>query len=99
LQGVPAVAAFLKILRRPKMINSGKYKIENNQIINIATGVAIPADEPVFILRARDCIAQLAIDEYRSLCENKEHDHSVGESQREFDQWQEANIDKVKEPD
>ncbi len=81
------------------MINSGKYKIENNQIVNIATGVAIPDDEPVFILRAKDTNSYLALDNYLQLCENGEQQKSIDALIDIFDKWQKANPDKVKEPD
>ncbi|HAL45497.1 MAG: hypothetical protein A2Y12_08805 [Planctomycetes bacterium GWF2_42_9] len=80
-------------------INSDKYKIENNQIINIKTGVAIPDNEPVFILRAKDTNALSAIGEYYGICDNVEHSAAVGAVFRKFADWQDSNQEIVKEPD
>ena len=81
------------------MINSGKYKIENNQIVNIFTGVPIPEDEPVFILRAKDAHASFVLQDYWGYCEDPIHDDAVNVQIEKFEKWQKANQDKVKEPD
>lgn len=80
-------------------INSGKYKIENNQIVNIATGVAIPDDEPVFILRAKDDHAVDAILQYAIVLGNRPFAVKVAEVFEQFKQWASQNEDKMKEPD
>lgn len=45
-----------------------KYHIENNEVVRTADGTPIPADEPLFILRAKDRLAVAALLEYREIC-------------------------------
>ena len=80
-------------------INSGKYKIENNQIVNIQTGIPIPADEPVFILRAQDINAPEIIAEYSERCTNPELAGATEELAKSFFDWQQKNEDRIKVPD
>ena len=80
-------------------INSGKYKIENNQIVNIATGIAVPEEEPVFILRAQDIVAADTIDFYVDMCDNADHIAAAEKVRLEFVQWRVNNITRVKQPD
>jgi hypothetical protein len=44
-------------------MNELKYAIKDNKLVNIETGVFIPEEEPVFILRAKD-LNSLAMLEY-----------------------------------
>lgn len=44
--------------------NEPKYKIVNGKIVNRASGEAIPDDEPIFILRARDKHALATLEAY-----------------------------------
>jgi hypothetical protein len=81
-------------------MNSGKYKIENNQIVNITTGVAIPDDEPVFILRAKDETAAAAVEFYvNDIDDTGEFYCDAADMLNKFKDWQEKNQDKIKEPD
>lgn len=45
-----------------------KYGIRDNWLFNRSSGEFIPAEEPVFIFRARDKLALMAIFHYISLC-------------------------------
>lgn len=82
----------------------------------IKKALGIPLDEPIFILRAQDKYAPIAIRHYRNAARAlhpdghtqqrdnpseafKAWDGEVTECSQEFLNWQEANPDKVKEPD
>jgi hypothetical protein len=82
-----------------RFINSGKYKIEGNQIININTDIAIPADEPVFILRAKDVNALATISDYYKYCNVAIHAIAVKKLYQKFLEWKNTNLNKIKEPD
>ena len=63
----------------------------------------IPADEPVFLFRAQDTLAVLALDEYLEELNRNDRPESlcdaVGEAIERFLKWQGANPDRVKQPD
>jgi len=80
-------------------MNSGKYEIKEGRLVNKQTGVPIPDDEPVFILRAQDAHSTTAVLEYGVICGNTQIAIGVGEVLEQFKIWQKANPDKVKEPD
>jgi hypothetical protein len=92
-----------------KTMNSGKYKIEGytnkagepeGRLVNIATGVPIPDDEPVFILRAKDILAIDTLEEYTELLPpNTDHFKAINNVRKKFNNWRAANQDKIKEPD
>ncbi len=45
------------------------FHIEDDQLIKSSNGEPVPIDEPLFILRARDCCAYGALKAYYKLCE------------------------------
>src|SRR5215471_6019736 len=57
-----------------------KYEIKNGEIYNRRTGEAIPSDEPIFIIRGRDTLAQKTLGFYKYLCtmNNCAPDHIEG---------------------
>jgi len=63
---------------------------------------SIPADEPVFLLRAQDITSVDTIEAYLSFCERAgsplEHREAVMEAAGRFLAWQADNRDKVKVP-
>lgn len=68
-------------------------------------GVQI-TDEPFFVLRGRDEFSTAAIDCYVSIMRNEGYDETNPDFVKEvediadsFDDWQNANPDKVKYPD
>lgn len=86
-------------------MKAGKYKIDG-KIINTQTGKAIPHDEPIFIIRARDKRARAALLWYRRLlgkdlqhCENELHAAGVLERVKEFYDYTLDHPDLIKEPD
>lgn len=50
--------------------NQGGYEDLHVQIVKRSNGEAIPYDEPIFILRARDHLAIDLLEEYVSMCAN-----------------------------
>ena len=89
-------------------MNSGKYEIRIMQndkgfpvgrLVNIATGIPIPDDEPVFVLRAKDDLAVQTLEYYQEFTETDPFASEVDKCLKAFQEWQAANPDKVKEPD
>ena len=63
----------------------------------------IPDDEPVIVFRARDVRSRGVLAHYYRLCEEGgspiRHLRMVAQALVNFTSWQEANPEKVKEPD
>jgi hypothetical protein len=78
---------------------SPKYTISGSQIVNRMTGNPIPADEPIFILRASDKLACGTIGDYANLCSNEAHAAAVQDVFIQFGEWSDAHPDRMKEPD
>lgn len=83
-----------------------KYQIEvrdsHAQLVNAATGVPIPSDEPVFIFRAKDLRALKAIDRYREDVSdggNAAHANAVAVRCEDFARFRKRHPDRMKEPD
>jgi len=76
-----------------------KYGIENNRLVNMATGEPIPAEEPVFLFRAKDLKAAGALRRYAELCENPEQARIVVGRAEQFEGFAKANPGRMKEPD
>jgi len=83
------------------MFGAGKYRVDG-QIVNTETGRVIPADEPLFIIRAQDKLAPAAIRAYARLLREKKLTKgalAVGKYAREVEAWQKAHKERVKLPD
>jgi len=76
-----------------------KYDCVGGKLVNRATRDAIPDGEPVFILRAKDTCAILALQHYRELCANGDHRNIVLSRIKEFEQFRMDNPEKMGEPD
>jgi len=79
-----------------------KYEARGGRIFNRATGEAIPDDEPVFILRARDTTALAVLVAYHSdhlLCGNSEHAAAVLKRVKDFQRFMREHSDRMKYPD
>lgn len=76
-----------------------KYKIENGRLVNRQSNEPIPDDEPVFILRARDNIAVIALDYYLSRVTDEKHFTAVELRLNQFDKWATEHPDRMKTPD
>jgi hypothetical protein len=76
-----------------------KFGIRNNKIYNRATGVTIPADEPVFIMRSKDCKASQFILDYAHKVVNPNHSDAVHKRAVQFYQFSKDHPERMKEPD
>lgn len=76
-----------------------KYTVNGSAIVNRASGEAIPADEPVFIFRARDARALYALKCYASYCGQSAHALVVLDRIDDFRRFKESNPARMKEPD
>lgn len=80
-----------------------KYDIEVTMggayLVNAATGKPIPADEPIFLFRAKDKRAVSALMGYRNDCEDREHIEAVEQRIEEFEQFAISHSSVMSEPD
>ena len=77
-----------------------KYGInEEGKLCNIATGVAIPNDEPVFILRAKDVTAEQTLSYYLTMTATEDHKQAIMHRREDFKNFRIANPDRMKAPD
>lgn len=82
------------------MAQEPKYTVNGHAIVNRATGQEIPADEPVFILRARDKHAMYAMRDYlRYLPTGTAHHAAVEARVMDFFNFKSLNMGLMKEPD
>lgn len=79
-----------------------KYDFQNGQVINRATGEAIPADEPVFVFRARDRFAVAALHRYMNAVNmtqgQSDHYNAVARRAEEFEVFAVENPDRMRDP-
>jgi hypothetical protein len=80
-------------------LQESKYTVNGHAIVNRASGEEIPADEPVFIFRARDKWAAGVLGDYATLVEDPAHKAAVEERFIQFGEWAEAHPERMKEPD
>ena len=85
----------------------GKFYIDAKalrdlEIVSRTTGAPIPEDEPLFLLRARDKFALMALYEYRAVCEGggctPEHLAGIGRTLRLFERFASDQPERMKEP-
>ena len=76
-----------------------KFDIEDGKLINAATCVPIPADEPIFIMRAKDRKAEKHIWQYSDDCEDGDHKSAVHDRAEEFHVFSVEHPERMKEPD
>lgn len=79
-----------------------RFEIRDNQIVKISNGEILPADEPLFLIRARDQLALPALREYRDLmvadgCNDYIMD-LMDEMISKFEEFTFDNPDKMKQP-
>lgn len=81
---------------------SMKYGVSGGQIINTVSGEAIPEDEPLFLLRARDHNAYDALLHYLSLCKadgcNDLHLAGIRQNVEKFIEFRQAHPERMKQP-
>lgn len=76
-----------------------KYTTNGHALVNRASGEAIPADEPVFIFRARDVHAREALEAYACVLVPGLHRDKVCERIADFARFAAANPQRMKVPD
>lgn len=76
-----------------------KYTTNGHALVNRASGEAIPADEPVFVFRARDVHAREAIEAYACVLLPGLHRDKVCERIADFARFAYANPRRMKVPD
>lgn len=82
-----------------KKTQDPKYGIEDGKLVNIASGVAIPDNEPIFILRGKDILSLQVIQYYETFCATNEHKAAVNSRVEEFTKFQRENREVLKMPD
>ena len=73
-----------------------KYGIRNGRIVNRRTGEAIPDDEPVFVLRAKDRLAIRALTAYFSAVEDPRHAQAVTARIKDFKRFAREHPERLK---
>ncbi|MEA3242865.1 MAG: hypothetical protein U9Q19_05415 [Pseudomonadota bacterium] len=77
-----------------------KFGIDDDgRICNIATGEPIPADEPVFIFRAKDMLAEQALLYYYALVSMHDQRLAVHHRITDFKRFRQDNPELMKAPD
>lgn len=77
-----------------------KYTVtKHGRLVNRATGVAIPDDEPVFVFRAQDRKAIDALSAYALVVEDAAHGAVVAQRIAQFRHFQDTHPTRTKEPD
>lgn len=76
-----------------------KYTVDGDSIVNRASGQRIPADEPVFIMRARDTFAAGAIYSYALDCPPGSHRVAVLKRFDDFCSFAKRHPARMKTPD
>ena len=88
-----------------QQIRNTKYSVvtggpNRGLLKNVETGQVIPADEPVFIVRAQDKTSTALLDfaATKVLKKNPEHAKAIRGVRRAFLDWRRQNPDQVKDP-
>jgi hypothetical protein len=76
-----------------------KYRFEGGRVINRASGEAIPLDEPVFVFRARDIWAALALSRYANQVGDQQHREAIRARVADFRNFAAEHPERMKEPD
>ena len=76
-----------------------KYAIENGRLVKRSTGVPIPDDEPLFILRAKDSNALPTLMAYIAICFDLNHRELVMKSVLDFKEFSIKHPELMAEPD
>jgi hypothetical protein len=80
----------------------GKFSCDGERIFNTVSGEAIPADEPVFMLRGRDATALQALHSYAKLCQmagcNQLHLDGIDQTINKFTAFAVDHPERMKQP-
>lgn len=83
-----------------KLTQDPKYGINNDgKICNVATGKPIPDDEPIFIFRAQDVLAEQSLSFYLSMVHVAQHRMAVKNRIEHFKSFRLEHPDRVRAPD
>lgn len=75
-----------------------KFDAVDGKLVNRATGVAIPDDEPVFVLRAKDSRALQALWSYLNVCKDDYHRAAIRARIKQFTVFAANHPDRMQEP-
>jgi hypothetical protein len=81
------------------LVQEPKYRFEGGRVINRASGEAIPLDEPVFVFRARDIWAALALSRYANQVGDQQHREAIRARVADFRNFAAEHPERMKEPD
>jgi hypothetical protein len=76
----------------------GKSWIMDAYLVNAATGVRIPTNEPIFIFRAKDTLATRVLDFYLDSCKSIMHRACIVGRLAMFKIFKEDLPERMKEP-
>ena len=77
-----------------------KYGIDNEgRLCNIASGEPIPEDEPIFIFRAKDMLAENALHYYVGAVTTNMHKEAIHARIKDFQHFRQQNPTRMKAPD
>ena len=76
-----------------------KFDAVDGRLVNRATGVAIPSDEPVFVLRAKDMYAIEALRAYLRECTDIRHCEAIARRIDQFERFADQHPTRMKSPD
>lgn len=74
-------------------------EVHVSRLVNAATGIPIPEDEPIMLLRAKDKHALPTIYDYAERIADPEHGNAVFARAQEFHNFRERFPELMKEPD
>ena len=81
------------------MLCERKYDIQNNKLVKRATGIPLPENEPLFIMRAQDKLALGILGAYHAMTENLRHKEELMKVIKDFRKFERDNPDRMKIPD
>lgn len=81
------------------ILQEPKYDAVDGKLVNRATGVAIPDDEYVFVLRAKDVYARQVLALYADIVPSSEHRAAIMARHEQFVQFAKQHPERMKEPD
>lgn len=84
----------MKPTQDPKYILNKK-----GQICNGATEEPIPDDEPIFILRAKDVLAEQTLHYYLTMVATEQHKQAIKHRIQDFQRFRGEHPDRMKAPD
>lgn len=79
------------------IMHAREYKIEEGRLVERRTGVPVPVDEPLFILRATDKNALPVLLGYHMIS-NLEQKAAITPTAKDFKDYAKNNPDKMGEP-